>query len=89
MGIDWMTGKELSQAIPPAYTEWIGKQIMEAIRDIKEEEKKRVVGISVSDECEAPCQYPGCEECAEYWQFMVDQKLWIPGEGWSNQVFKG
>jgi DNA (cytosine-5)-methyltransferase 1 len=28
MGIDWMTRDELSQAIPPDYTEWIGKQLM-------------------------------------------------------------
>lgn len=28
MGIDWMTGAELSQAIPPAYTRFIGKQLM-------------------------------------------------------------
>jgi DNA (cytosine-5)-methyltransferase 1 len=29
MGISWMTRKEINQAIPPAYTEWIGKRIME------------------------------------------------------------
>lgn len=28
MGIDWMTRKELSQAIPPVYTEWIGGQLI-------------------------------------------------------------
>ena len=31
MGIDWMTGNELSQAIPPAYTELIGKALMGAL----------------------------------------------------------
>lgn len=31
MGIDWMTGKELAEAIPPAYTEFIGEQLMAQI----------------------------------------------------------
>lgn len=31
MGIDWMTGNELSQAIPPAYTEFLGRQLLHAI----------------------------------------------------------
>lgn len=33
MGIDWMTRDELSQAIPPAYTEFIGNQLMNAIKE--------------------------------------------------------
>lgn len=31
IGINWMNMKELSQAIPPAYTEYIGKYLMEII----------------------------------------------------------
>ena len=31
MGIDWMTWDEITQAIPPVYTEYIGHQLMEAI----------------------------------------------------------
>jgi len=32
MGIDWTNLHELSEAIPPAYTEYIGKYLMEAIK---------------------------------------------------------
>jgi len=31
IGIDWMTRAEFTQAIPPAYTEYIGKYLMEQI----------------------------------------------------------
>lgn len=31
MGINWMTRKELCQAIPPAYTEWVGARLLEAL----------------------------------------------------------
>lgn len=31
MGIDWMTWKGLHQSIPPAYTEHIGRQLLEAM----------------------------------------------------------
>jgi len=31
MRIDWMNRKELSQAIPPAYTEYLGRQLLRAI----------------------------------------------------------
>jgi len=32
MGIDWMTRDELAQAIPPAYTEWLGLRLLDALR---------------------------------------------------------
>lgn len=28
MGIDWMTLPELTEAIPPAYTQWVGEQLL-------------------------------------------------------------
>lgn len=31
MGIDWMDRSQLVQAIPPAYTEYIGRQLLEAV----------------------------------------------------------
>lgn len=33
MGIDWMTKGELNEAIPPAYTEYLGIQVMEHLRN--------------------------------------------------------
>ena len=32
MGIDWMTKNELNEAIPPAYTQLIGKQLLAHIK---------------------------------------------------------
>lgn len=32
MGIDWMTNAELTQAIPPTYTRWIGEQLIASLR---------------------------------------------------------
>jgi DNA (cytosine-5)-methyltransferase 1 len=31
MGIDWMPWKPLTQAIPPAYTNWLGRQLVQII----------------------------------------------------------
>jgi len=33
MGIDWMTLEELSEAIPPSYTQFIGEQLMALVRE--------------------------------------------------------
>jgi DNA (cytosine-5)-methyltransferase 1 len=34
MGINWMTREELSEAIPPAYTEYIGAQLIEQLQAV-------------------------------------------------------
>ena len=33
MGIEWMTGAELSQAIPPVYTDWVGAHLIAAVTE--------------------------------------------------------
>jgi DNA (cytosine-5)-methyltransferase 1 len=33
MGIGWMTRDELKEAIPPAYTKWLGQQMIELIKE--------------------------------------------------------
>ena len=40
MGIDWMTKEELNEAIPPAYTQFIGKQLMKHLDTLKEGHKQ-------------------------------------------------
>ena len=35
MGIDWMKRDELTQAIPPAYTEFIGRQLL-AVQQVQQ-----------------------------------------------------
>lgn len=35
MGIDWMTKLELTQSIPPAYTEYIGRQMMRQLEGVE------------------------------------------------------
>lgn len=43
MGIDWMTRDELSLAIPPAYTEWIGRQLLHQLSRTTERYKQLIM----------------------------------------------
>lgn len=36
MQIDWMTKEELAQAVPPPYTEWLGRQLLEQLTGERE-----------------------------------------------------
>ena len=38
MGIDWMTKQELNEALPPAYTEFLGHQLLAAVTRTKNDE---------------------------------------------------
>jgi hypothetical protein len=37
MGIDWMPWRPLTQAIPPAYTQWLGERLLPLIADARRE----------------------------------------------------
>ena len=43
MGIDWMTKAELNESIPPAYTEHIGRQLIEYLDYVDESNDARTV----------------------------------------------
>ncbi len=40
MGIDWMTRDELAQAIPPAYTKFIGSILLDYLKRLSQDEKQ-------------------------------------------------
>lgn len=44
MGIDWMSARDLSQAIPPPYTNFIGLQVMQYLRYQRKRNKRRAKG---------------------------------------------
>jgi DNA (cytosine-5)-methyltransferase 1 len=37
MGIDWTNREELAEAVPPAYTEYVGRQLMASL--VQQEQK--------------------------------------------------
>ena len=49
MGIDWMTGDELAQAIPPVFTEYIGRQMLARALRVVEESQAKVSEVAITD----------------------------------------
>lgn len=37
MGIDWMIIREINEAIPPAYTEYLGRQVIECLKKLQKD----------------------------------------------------
>ena len=44
LGIDWMTKREINEAIPPAYAEYIGRELMKHLRGAERGTKDQVEG---------------------------------------------
>lgn len=42
MGIDWMVADEVAEAIPPAYTEWIGRALLASIEESRRTARKEI-----------------------------------------------
>jgi DNA (cytosine-5)-methyltransferase 1 len=39
MGIDWMNKGEINESIPPAYTEFVGKELLRHMAAVQDGEK--------------------------------------------------
>ncbi len=62
MGIDWMNWKELREAIPPAYTEFIGGEMMRHIE--RRFTRPQLPGLDLFNEGAADAQVPNVERVA-------------------------
>jgi len=49
MGIDWMSPDELTQAIPPVYTEWLGKQMITCLTKREPDVCNVTVGVGIGE----------------------------------------
>jgi DNA (cytosine-5)-methyltransferase 1 len=60
MGIDWMTRDELDQAIPPAYTEYIGRQLLAQLAPSATLDTCSSPSPKPSKSCTPPSANDGC-----------------------------